>query len=174
MKTENRLSLGMKLPNYAALILGFSLSSAAFSATSVNVHFKLSPMGNFDAKTTSVLGKAKKTPDGKVSADKIEIPLRTLTTGIELRDKHMKDKYLEVDKYPNAIVTDAKGSGGKGTAMLEFHGVKNKVEGTYQVSGKEITIKFVVKIPDYKIPKVKYAGVGVKDEAEVEATIPVE
>jgi len=34
----------------------------------------------------------------------ISVPLARLTTGISLRDKHMREKYLEVDKYPNAVL----------------------------------------------------------------------
>ena len=40
-------------------------------------------------------------------ADTLEWLLRpaSLDTGIDLRNKHMREKYLEVQKYPNAVLT---------------------------------------------------------------------
>src|SRR5579863_2237042 len=35
-------------------------------------------------------------------------PLATLDTGVGLRDKHMKDEYLEVQKFPEAKLVVAK------------------------------------------------------------------
>ena len=38
----------------------------------------------------------------------ITVPLANLSTGIGLRDHHMKEKYLEVQKYPSATLTIAR------------------------------------------------------------------
>ena len=35
----------------------------------------------------------------------IRVPLRNLSTGISLRDDHMRNKYLQVGSYPNAELT---------------------------------------------------------------------
>ena len=35
---------------------------------------------------------------------KVVVPLAGLQTGIALRDKHMREKYLEVEKYPDAVL----------------------------------------------------------------------
>ncbi|MES2963893.1 MAG: YceI family protein, partial [Bdellovibrionota bacterium] len=104
---------------------------------------------------------------------KIEIPLDTLDTGIALRNEHMKTKHLETAKYPNAIVTDAKGKDGKGTANLEVHGVKKAISGTYKIDGKDLVVSFPVNVSDYQVGKIRYMGVGVKEEALVEARIPM-
>jgi polyisoprenoid-binding protein YceI len=155
----------------ASLTLCF-VSSAAF-AKDLNALFKLSPTGSFTAKSTDIKGEIKKNPDGSISSDRIEIPLTALKTGMGLRDEHMKNKYLEVGKYPSAIITDAKGKDGKGTAMLEVHGKKKPISGTYEIIGDEVELKFPVNITDYDIAKVKYMGVGVKDEALIDARIPL-
>src|SRR5678815_69343 len=51
--------------------------------------------------------------DGKTNQLRIEddgttlrvtVPLASLQTGIGLRDKHMREKYLEVQKYPDAVL----------------------------------------------------------------------
>jgi polyisoprenoid-binding protein YceI len=74
------------------------------------------------------------------SMAKFELHLASMSTGIGLRDEHMREQFLETDKYPNAVLTidkvtkassktlmdqkpvtlDAKGT-------LELHGVKKKV-----------------------------------------------
>lgn len=155
----------------AALVL---LPVVAMAAPEAKVKFKLSPTGSFAAETTSIIGTAKKNSDGSVSADKIEIPLDTLKTGISLRDKHMKEKHLDVKKHPKAIVTNAEGKDGKGTATLNVRGIEKPIEGTYEIKGSELILNFPIKITDYDIGKVKYMGLGVKEDANVEARIPIQ
>jgi polyisoprenoid-binding protein YceI len=155
------------------LIVGSCIVSTTAFAKDLNMIFKLSPTGSFTAKSNDIKGAITKNADGSISADRIEIPLESLKTGMGLRDEHMKNKYLEVKKYPNAIITDAKGKNGKGTAMMEVHGKKKQISGTYSIEGNEVVVKFPVNITEYDIAKVKYMGVGVKDEAQVEAHIPL-
>src|SRR5215468_4263304 len=49
-----------------------------------------------------------KTHELKVEDDgsvlKFTVPLAGLQTGIGLRDRHMREKYLQVDKYPDAVL----------------------------------------------------------------------
>ena len=162
------------------LVGAFILSPAvlicanAHAGSEANVLLKLSPTGSFTATTGQVIGTAHVKADGSVEALKIEIPLDTLTTGIALRDEHMKTKHLETDKFPKATVTDAKGKDGKGTANLEIRGVKKTVEGTYKIDGKELVVNFPINIADYNVGKIRYMGVGVKEEATIEARIPIE
>ena len=49
-------------------------------------------------------GRAEAGADGKVSGT-FTVKLADYTTGMDLRDKHMKEKYLEVAKHPEASVT---------------------------------------------------------------------
>src|SRR4051812_35277879 len=44
------------------------------------------------------------TVDGEKISGTLEFQLTTLETGLETRDHHMKDKYLEVEKYPKATL----------------------------------------------------------------------
>lgn len=158
----------------SVVIAALSLSSVvAFAQPEAKIGFKLSPTGSFTATTKTINGTAKKNADGSVEASKIEIPLDTLDTGIALRNEHMREKHLETKKYPNAIVTEAKGKDGKGTAMLEVHGVKKPISGTYEIDGKELVVKFPVNVGDFNVGKIRYMGVGVKEEAQVEARIPM-
>lgn len=42
--------------------------------------------------------------DQSIMARNIVVDLRNLRTGTSLRDRHAQEKYLEVDKYPEALV----------------------------------------------------------------------
>ncbi len=165
----------IRIHSLKALALTLSITGVCSlsQAKEVNALFKLSPTGSFTAKSSDIKGSITQNADGSVSAEKIEIPLAQLKTGMGLRDEHMKDKYLEVGKYPNAIITNAKGKDGKGTATLEVRGKKTEVSGTYKIEGDEVLVKFPINITNYDIGKVKYMGVGVKDEGQIEARIPL-
>ncbi|MCB0412244.1 MAG: YceI family protein, partial [Bdellovibrionales bacterium] len=98
--------------------------------------------------------------------------LRSLSTGIELRDKHLKERLL-VSKHPVAKLLMGKGKGGKGTAEIELMGQKKKVAGTYKIEGNNLVSEFKMKLSDLKIEDVRYMGIGVKDEVTVHVTVPV-
>ena len=40
--------------------------------------------------------------------------------------------------------------------------------------GKELVVNFPINIADYNVGKIRYMGVGVKEEATIEARIPIE
>ncbi|MGE5457825.1 MAG: YceI family protein [Methanococcaceae archaeon] len=93
-----------------------------------------------------------------------EVDLRTLDTGIGLRNRHMREEYLETDKYPlttfkGKIIKADKISEGNFKVLAEgdltIHGVTKKVQTIGQISnignGFHITSKFEVRLPDYNI-----------------------
>ena len=148
------------------------LTSSAFAAGDVAVDVVLNPMGDFTAKTSDVTGEA--VTDGKtVKADKIVVSLKNLKTGMGLRDTHAKDKYLEVNKYPDAIITNAKGEGGKGTGMLKIKGVEKPVTGTYKTDDKMLHAEFPIKLSDFNIKEINYKGVGVEDAVKIKVSVPL-
>ena len=143
--------------------------------------------GSFDAKTSAVSGSltasAAHSPafDGSLAVD-----LRTLDTGIGLRNDHLREKYLEVDKgagYDKAVLSDIDLKGlnpdapeGKGsfTGSLTLHGVTKTVTGPVEIkktgSGLRVKASFPVNLSDYNIPEPRYLGVGVKNTVQVEVT----
>lgn len=137
----------------------------------VEVRLKLSPAGQFQAKTSSLEGQVKVQGE-KVLAEQIKVDLRTLKTGIELRDKHMKEKYLQVDRYPYAILKTGEGKNGQGQGELEIRGISKPVQGTYSLKGNKVEARFKINLSDYQISGIRYMGVGVKDEAEILVTVP--
>jgi polyisoprenoid-binding protein YceI len=132
----------------------------------------LSPAGSFVAKTDEVAGEAIQEGD-TVKAENIVVKLDSLKTGIPLRDKHAKDKYLETKKFPDAVLTKAIGKGGKGKGRLKIRNIEKDVEGTYKVDGGNLTANFPIKLSDYGITGIKYMGVGVDDQVKLTVTVPV-
>lgn len=111
----------------------------------------------------------------------IEIDLKSLDTGMELRNTHMKDKYLEVGTYPKAKLTikDQKIPSAwnpsspelkkqKLKAQLRIHGQTKDVDVEYQISKtKQLDATFEMKISDFKIDIPSFMGVTVADKVTV-------
>lgn len=116
--------------------------------------------------------------EGKV---RFVVPLAGLNTGISLRDSHMRDKYLEVGKFPNAELTidrsaiklpaDGQSSTGQAAGTLTIHGQSKPVNVGYQAkrSGNTFDISGALRIniKDYDVNVPSYLGVTVKPEVDV-------
>jgi polyisoprenoid-binding protein YceI len=146
--------------------------------------------GSFDAKTTALSGSVTASASGSPAFEgSLAVDLRTLDTGISLRNDHLREKYLEVDKapgYDKAVLSeiDLKGlkadaPDGKGafTGSLTLHGVKKTVTGPVEVrkagTGLRVKASFPVNLSDYNISEPSYLGVGVKNTVQVEVTFTV-
>ena len=154
------------------LLLGALVPGLLLAAGSVSIDVSLSPVGGFTAKSDKVEGFATKKGDAFV-AKNVTLKINSLNSDVELRDRHMNDNYFEVAKHPTAIVSAAKGQGGKFAAFLEIRKQKKKITGTYTVSGSKIVFKFKTALSDYNIKKANYMGVGVKDSVDVTVEIPI-
>jgi polyisoprenoid-binding protein YceI len=111
----------------------------------------------------------------------LEIDLNSLDTGMKLRNTHMKEKYLEVETYPSAIlritnqslvpgwdVTQPVLKKQKLKAELEIHGEKKEIEVNYDISkAMQLSAAFEIKITDFKIPIPSFMGVTVADKVQV-------
>ena len=164
-----------------------SLSAVGYAALSspsdIHVSFQASgPAGMKIDGTTPDLTVAD--ADGNLV---VTVPLANLTTGIGLRDKHMKEKYLEVPKYPSAVLTIARAS-----LKVPAAGgaVETDVPGTLQLHGqtKPVTVhydaktdgpgfaahgKFHINMNDFGIAVPTYLGVTVKPDIDVTASFRV-
>ena len=146
--------------------------------------------GSFDARTTALGGAVTARGSGSTALDgSLAVDLRTLDTGINLRNEHLRDSYLEVAKGPGfdtATLSDIDLKGvdpdrpdGKGsfTGALRLHGVTKTVTGTIDVrqAGTDVHVRasFPVTLADYSIRKPRYLGVGVKDTVTVEVAFAV-
>ncbi len=114
------------------------------------------------------------------------VDLNTLNTGIGLRDKHMRDNYLETKKHPYGEFTGrlktplemAIGKTYEVVAVGDFklHGVSKSIEVPGQIkvlseSQLELTANFKVKLGDYKIsvPKVVFYELSEIQEVNIQA-----
>lgn len=153
----------------------FAFSTQAATQKGVKVYVDLFPAGDFIGTTSDVTGSAKMVSANEVKAENIRVNLKNFKTGIGLRDTHAKDKYLEVNKYPEAILVSATGKGGKGQGILKIRNKESKVTGNYELldGNKFLKAKFKTKLSQYGIQDISYKGIGVEDEIEIEAIVPV-
>ena len=165
-----------------ALFMSFSkalftialLSTVSVWSQNVKVAVSLNPAGDFVAESKSVVGKATEDDKGTIEATDIKLDVKTLKTGIGLRDEHMVNKYLEAAKHPEIVMKLARGNNSKGQALLVIKGKQNKVSGTYEkVSTDKLKVSFELKLSDFDIKDISYKGIGVEDIVKVEALIPL-
>jgi len=169
----------MKSTKFFSLILMASvLSSAAIvltgvltSAQEAVVNVVLHPGGSFKAKTTDVKGSAVQ-KGTEFTASQIVVKLENLQTGVSLRDTHTK-KHLDVEHFPEAILTEGKGKDGTGEGTIKIKGIEQKIKGTYEISGEKLIAHFPLKLSEFKIDGIKYMGIGVDDQVTLDVTLPI-
>lgn len=110
-----------------------------------------------------------------------EVELATLKTGIGMRDKDMREDYLETDQHPYAIyeaILDSVVKIGENKfrvgalGAFEMHGVKKRKEITAEVifedNGVNIISSFQVNLKDHDIEVPKLLFLRVNEIIEVE------
>jgi polyisoprenoid-binding protein YceI len=116
------------------------------------------------------------------------VPLANVDTGIGLRNKHMREKYLEVSKYPTAelvvdraalkIPADGQDATGQANGRLTIHGQTKPVAVSYRAkksgAGFDISGAMRVNINEYGINIPSYLGVTMKPDVDVALSARVE
>ena len=167
------------LPLLAALALPFAAQAALVRTGDAEVHFVATgPAG------LRINGKGY---DLQVSDSgaviKLTIPLAGLKTGIELRDRHLKEKCLHVTQHPNAVLEVQRASikqppsGGSVSAevdgTLTLHGTTKPIRFKYaaQHEGGRIKVEggLRIDIRAFGIPEPNYLGLKVKPEVDAGA-----
>jgi len=170
------------------LVCLLSLSSVSFAETltvSGKSEFIATGKPGFikiDGLGSGLTGSLKVT--GKLVSGEASFPLSTLDTGVGLRDRHLKNEFLHIEKYPEAQLTVDKVALNKSpvvdgfsqakvpfTGILKVHGVSHPVTGTIDVStiGGITTgdAQFGIKISDFGFPKPEFLGMTVNDDVKV-------
>jgi len=151
------------------------------SSGEVTVMCPLTVGGSFEAKTKSLSGDVL-TADAGAVRGALKVELQTLETGISIRDRHMKNNYLEVEKGPafaTAMLEDIRIEKMEGktvfSGMLSLHGQKKKVSGAAELQQKDgkirVQAQFPVKVSEFEIPAPTYLGVGVRDEIQIKVSM---
>jgi len=138
----------------------------------------LKPGGAFQATTSALAGKLSlEGGSPAVLKGEIAMDLATIDTGIGLRNKHLRENYLEVGKGPgfdravlsDVHLTNVENADFEGhtpfTATLLLHGVKGAVEGSADISRegakRRVRAEFRLELTDFGVKAPEYLGVGV-------------
>lgn len=120
----------------------------------------------------------------------LEIDMASFDTGKEKRNRHMRERHLETDRYPTAVfegltVLEPRGAaleaGQKVTfeveGTLDLHGVKRRLRATVDVTRTSdgallIEARFPVTLADYEIsrPRFLFLKLGETQQVTVTAT----
>lgn len=118
----------------------------------------------------------------------VKVALARLDTGISLRNRHMREKYLEVAKYPNAELVVKRSDlkfpeAGKevqsaADGELKIHGKSRKVHFNYRAKntsgGIDVTGSTRIDIRDYGIVVPSYLGITVKPNVDISVQFAAE
>ena len=130
--------------------------------------------------------------EGATASGVLTFEVASLDTGIELRTRHMKEKYLEVGKYPEssirfAALPLAQGAAA-GTAYHEvpfsgvftLHGVEKPISGAFsaQFTGAtpqpatvtEFQAHFQIKVSDFGVEVPTYLGITMADQVDIQVS----
>jgi polyisoprenoid-binding protein YceI len=180
---KQRERLWISAISLTLLSLSASVHAALSSPTDAHVSFAAAgPAGMKIEGSTPDLNVAE-----NVGNVVITVPLANLSTGIGLRDHHMKEKYLEVPKYPSAVLTIARtalkfpqsGEDAESDApgTVQLHGQIRPVSVHYAAkgdgSGLSVRGRFHVNMNDFGITVPVYLGVTVKPDVNVSASFHV-
>lgn len=180
-------SAALALVLSAGPVAAFAAEGWRVTLGEITVAVPLRPGGGFEARTSSLHGSlrlgAQAAPlpvTGTLSVD-----LRTIETGISLRDRHLRENYLEVERgegFDTAELTelrllDATGTGFQGrtgfVAMLRLHDTRKQVAGTAELRQTDTDVRvdasFPLVLTDFGIQPPQYMGVGVGDRLLVRA-----
>jgi polyisoprenoid-binding protein YceI len=99
-------------------------------------------------------------------------------TGLETRNQHMREKYLEVPKFPDIIfkldpVMWAAGTRKAFQGNLTLHGKTKKVAGIVEFTSTKAIASFSVDVTDFGIAVPTYKLLTVGKNVDVKVTIPL-
>jgi hypothetical protein len=133
-------------PMVALIGLGLTIGSAAAAAQATSTAYPITnahvavicPLtvgGSFEARTSAVVGSLGVEDASRAVTGAVQVDLATLETGIELRDQHMKQVYLEIgrgDTFATARLEEI------GVGLLTALGLSRLMQGVlFQVSARD-------------------------------------
>jgi polyisoprenoid-binding protein YceI len=112
----------------------------------------------------------------------LTVPLDSLDTGIELRNRHMREKYLETGKYPQAVLVvpwsalkrakAGETQEGTATGTLTLHGQTRQLPFKYRVvrtgDTQAVSGKLQLNFRDFGVNVPSYMGITVKPDIDVD------
>lgn len=121
---------------------------------------------------------------GTTISGTMTVELDSLDTGIGLRNKHMRETYLETGKYPRAVLTLTRvdiGALPQGDSfkpldvpfqgLLELHGTKRPVAGSARISRAgarlDVAASFELTTTEFGIAPPHYMGISMAEKVKV-------
>jgi|SRR2546426_243521 len=184
-----------RLRKIAFLLIGFGLVIGSVAAgpittgdtyrittAGVAVICPLTVGGSFEAQTSAVAGDLVLADTSGAVKGAVQVDLATLQTGIGLRDRHMKDKYLEIgrsDTFTTARLEEIRIERAEEGSMpfhakLTLHGEQHAISGMADLQGQQrdgalrVRARFPISLAAFGIQAPRYLGVGVRDEVQVQ------
>lgn len=153
----------------------------------VRVRCRLTVGGSFDAATSAISGTLRQTGPEASYAGTLRVDLVPLDTGIELRNNHLRETYLEVargERFRHAALTgielavplppDATRHKTPFSGTLSLHGVERAIAGKAELLRRDgrlrVQAAFSLSLKVFDIPPPRYLGVGVRDEVGILVT----
>jgi polyisoprenoid-binding protein YceI len=176
-----------RLAAAAALAGGLLASADALAGMSVSGKPKVSFFAEGTPGALDIEGEA-----GTVTAADdgttltITVPMKDVHTGIDLRDEHMNEKFVQVAQFPNVMLAIkradiqwpaelAKSTTGTVTGSFTAHGVSKDVPVSYTIqkskTGYRVKAKFEFDVTQHGIEIPSYLGVTVDPKMRAEAQI---
>ena len=166
------------------VLLAAGLGAHAYKVdkSKVVVTCQLTVGGSFEARAAAVAGEMRSAPGNRLEG-RLQVDLRSIETGIALRDRHMKETYLEVAKpgFDRAVLEQIQLERMNGstpfTGLLTLHGRQRPIAGTAMLQetrdGLRVDAEFPVRLSEFAIAEPTYLGVGVTPEVRVRVSLNV-
>ena len=167
-----------------AIIIAISVSSASFGATYKfkTDQGKVSFLARGRPALISINGVGQglsgdlNEKDGRLSGE-LSFQVESLKTGIELRDEHMKKKYLQADQFPKAILKISEMNLPKANEKVAFsstitiHGIEQIVKGELKLSEngteRKVIAELPIKLSQFKIEVPSFQGITVAEDVVI-------
>src|SRR5262245_30235560 len=184
-----------KFKKIVFVLIGFGLAIGSYAAgpiatgdtyrittAGVTVMCPLTVGGCFEARTSAAVGDLTLVDASGAVSGAVQVDLATLQTGIGLRDRHMKDKYLEIgrgDAFTTARLEEIRIERAEEGSMpfhgkLTLHGQQHTISGMADLQGQQavgrmcVRARFPISLAAFGIQPPRYLGVGVRDEVQVQ------
>ncbi len=162
------------------------------ASTVDTVYFRSSARLEFiEGKTTNLTGGFSVDPQNTSSGvtGLFQVDLRTLKTGIDMRDEHMRERHLQTDQYPFAYFSIESVSGlpaalksdttytVTGAGLFYIHGGKRSIPislevrahaGDHTSDGMKVRAKFSLNLDEFGIPRPRAVFLKLAETINVE------
>ena len=164
------------------LFMNGALSAAVLDIDKAKTKVSFLAVGNPSAiKIRGQLKSAENPATGKISfgeksiEGEVSLRLEALDTGIDLRTRHMKEKYLESDRFPLATLRFSCPTLRREKApmqgVLTLHGQSKPISGICETQAPgNIALDFNLKVEDFGIQTPSYMGISVTNAVSIQAS----